>query len=108
MKCTHEIVGTHGGALFPDGASGACSGSKIPRVYRPQRNVIMLICDKHASLVWGWGVGRGTQIVCLFVLVNFLLNCSCFLMELDPFTCSLFYEPLHLKNVYNNLTNGSL
>ena len=41
-------------------------------------------------------------------VVNFLLNVSCFLIELDPLTCSLFYEPLHLKNVYNNLTNGSV
>ena len=56
----------------------------------------------------GLRVGRGTQIVYLFVLVNFLLNVSCFLIELDPFTCSLFYLPLHLKNVYNYLTNGSL
>ena len=35
MKYTHEIVGTHGGALLPQSAPGACSGSKIPRVYRP-------------------------------------------------------------------------
>ena len=35
MKYTHEIVGTHGGALLPERAPGACSGSKIPRVYRP-------------------------------------------------------------------------
>ena len=56
----------------------------------------------------GGGVERGTQIVYWFVLINFLLNVSCFLIELDPLTCSLFYEPLHLKNVYNNLTNGSL
>ena len=34
MKYTHEIVGTHGGALLPERAPGACSGSKIPRVYR--------------------------------------------------------------------------
>ena len=54
------------------------------------------------------GVERGTQIVYLFVLVNFLLNVSCFLIELDPLICSLFNEPLHLKNVYNNLSNGSL
>ena len=30
-----KIVGTHGGALLPERAPGACSGSKIPRVYRP-------------------------------------------------------------------------
>ena len=41
-------------------------------------------------------------------VVNFLLNVSCFLIELDPLTSSLFYEPLHLKSVYNNLTNGTL
>ena len=35
MKYTHEIVGTHGGALLPKRAPGACSGRKIPRVYRP-------------------------------------------------------------------------
>ena len=35
MKYTHEIVGTHEGALLPESAPGACSGSKIPRVYRP-------------------------------------------------------------------------
>ena len=29
-----EIVGTHGRALLPGSAPGACSGSKIPRVYR--------------------------------------------------------------------------
>ena len=33
MKYTHEIVGTHGGALLLERAPGACSGSKIPRVY---------------------------------------------------------------------------
>ena len=32
MKNTHEIVGTHGGALLPGRAPGEC---KIPRVYRP-------------------------------------------------------------------------
>ena len=35
MKYTQEIVGTHGGALLLERAPGACSGSKIPRVYRP-------------------------------------------------------------------------
>ena len=35
MKYTHEIVGTHGGALLPERAPGARSGSKISRVYRP-------------------------------------------------------------------------
>ena len=35
MKYTHEIVGTHGGALLQERAPGACSGSKIPCVYRP-------------------------------------------------------------------------
>ena len=35
MKYTHEIVGTHGGTLLPERAPGACSRSKIPRVYRP-------------------------------------------------------------------------
>ena len=35
MKYTHEIVGTQGGALLPERAPGACSRSKIPRVYRP-------------------------------------------------------------------------
>ena len=35
IKYTHEIVGTHGGALLPERAPGACSRSKIPRVYRP-------------------------------------------------------------------------
>ena len=35
MKYTHEIVGTHGGALLPERVPGAYTGSKIPRVYRP-------------------------------------------------------------------------
>ena len=35
IKYTHELVGTHGGALLPERAPGACSGNKIPRVYRP-------------------------------------------------------------------------
>ena len=35
MKYTHEIIGTHGGALLPERAPGACSGSKTARVYRP-------------------------------------------------------------------------
>ena len=35
MKYTHEIVGTHGAALLPERAPGACSGSKTLRVYRP-------------------------------------------------------------------------
>ena len=35
MKYTHEIVGAHGGALLPERVPGVCSGSKIPRVYRP-------------------------------------------------------------------------
>ena len=30
MKHTHEILGTHGGALLPERAPGACSGSKNP------------------------------------------------------------------------------
>ena len=38
MKYTHEIVGTHGGALLPKRAAGACSGSKTPRVYRPSED----------------------------------------------------------------------
>ena len=37
VKYSHEIVGTHRGALLPKRASGACCGSKIPRVYRPLR-----------------------------------------------------------------------
>ena len=28
MRYTHEIVGTHGGALLSERAPGACSGSK--------------------------------------------------------------------------------
>ena len=39
MKYTHEIVGTHGGALLPDRAPGACSGSKIPRMNRPESSL---------------------------------------------------------------------
>ena len=35
MKYNHELVDTHGGALLPERAPEACSGSKIPRVYRP-------------------------------------------------------------------------
>ena len=36
MKYTlSEIVGTQGGALLPERAPGACSGSTIPRVYQP-------------------------------------------------------------------------
>ena len=38
MKYTHEIVGTHRGALLPERAPGACSGSKTPLVYRPLRH----------------------------------------------------------------------
>ena len=30
MKYTHEIVGTHGGALLPERAPGACSGLQNP------------------------------------------------------------------------------
>ena len=37
MKCTHEIVGTHGGALLLERAPGACSRSKTPCVYRTLR-----------------------------------------------------------------------
>ena len=36
MKYTHEIVGSHGGALLPERAPGVCSRSKTPRVYRPK------------------------------------------------------------------------
>ena len=32
MKYTHEIVGIHGGALLPERAPKACSGSKTPSV----------------------------------------------------------------------------
>ena len=39
MKYTHEIVGTYGGTLLPECAPGACSGSKIPRVYRPYNTI---------------------------------------------------------------------
>ena len=35
MKYTHEIIDKHGGALLPECTSGAYSGNKIPRVYRP-------------------------------------------------------------------------
>ena len=35
IEYTDEIVGTHGGALLPERAPRACSGSKTPRVYRP-------------------------------------------------------------------------
>ena len=35
IKYIRGIVGTHGGALLAERAPGACSGSKIPRVYRP-------------------------------------------------------------------------
>ena len=35
IKYIRGIVGTHGGTLLPERAPGACSGSKIPRVYRP-------------------------------------------------------------------------
>ena len=35
VKYTHEIVGAHREALLPERAPGACSRSKIPRVYRP-------------------------------------------------------------------------
>ena len=35
VKYTHEIVGTHEGALLPERAPGACSGGKIARVFRP-------------------------------------------------------------------------
>ena len=38
-KYTHEILGTHGGALLPKRAPGACSWSEIPRLYRPLDNV---------------------------------------------------------------------
>ena len=39
MKYTHEIVGSHGGTLLPECDPGACSGSKIPRVYRPYSTI---------------------------------------------------------------------
>ena len=35
MKCTHEIVGTHGRGLLRERAPGSCFRDKIPRVYRP-------------------------------------------------------------------------
>ena len=53
MKYTQEIVGTHGGALLPERAPGECSGSKIPRVYRPlvcynfSEGFNVLKCLKH-------------------------------------------------------------
>ena len=45
MKYTHDIVGTHGGALLLERAPGACSGSKTPRVYRPLMEDGRLIGD---------------------------------------------------------------
>ena len=45
MKCTHEIVGTHGGALLPERAPGACSEGKIFRVYRSafKLNLVLVV-----------------------------------------------------------------
>ena len=43
MNYTHEIVDTHGGALLPERAPGACSGSKTPRVYRPLSSVLSFV-----------------------------------------------------------------
>jgi len=34
---SHEIVGTHEGALPREHVAGACFRSKLPRVYRPLR-----------------------------------------------------------------------
>ena len=52
MKYTHEIVGIHGGALLPERAPKACSGSKTFRVYRPLEsfNYTLQACNVFYSL----------------------------------------------------------
>ena len=50
MKYTHEIVGTHGGALLPERAPGACSRSKTIRVCRPIGVKGSMITVKRGSL----------------------------------------------------------
>ena len=55
MKYTHEIVGTHEGALLPESAPGACSGSKIPRVYRP------LDCRTVERIILGGDLQNGEK-----------------------------------------------
>ena len=68
MKYTHEIVGTHGGALLPERTPGACSGSKTPRVYRP----LMIEWHRTKSLSKGKMIDimmvfktKGLQIRCI-------------------------------------------
>ena len=53
MNYTHEIVGTHGGALLPERAPGACSGAKplvcigLKIVELNMRLVLILRCSIH-------------------------------------------------------------
>ena len=56
MKYTNEIVGTHGGALLPKRAPGACSGRKIPGVYRPLKKTtkplkVQCLCPELSSIM---------------------------------------------------------
>ena len=60
MKYTHEIVGTHGGALLPECASGACSGSKIPRVYWPEESLLCINSNLRLFITALWSGERGS------------------------------------------------
>ena len=51
MKYTHEIVGTHGGALLPERAPGAYSGRKTPRVNWPLKTLGGTATNHNPTLV---------------------------------------------------------
>ena len=85
MKYTHEIVGTQGGALLPERAPGACSGSKIPRVDRP-----LIVMHKHLTASHEENQQRavktsklhlrqlqsqGTEAFCLILIPVFIFLC---------------------------------
>ena len=56
MKYTHGIIGTHGGALLQERAPGACSGSKILRVYRP-----LDLMDSSIEMHWDLFLARDSE-----------------------------------------------
>ena len=56
MKYTYEIAGTHEGALLPERAPGACSGNKIPLVYRPLKRWRNLGETKYLGAGLGFGL----------------------------------------------------
>ena len=60
MKYTHEIVGTHGGALLLERAPGACSGSKIPRVYWPGESLLCINSNLRLFITALWSGERGS------------------------------------------------